>query len=541
MAGKKSHTNSIAPPDVTFPALGLVAGFLFMLLSIALIPYAGIQEDEALFSVPFYVSGSDAYDLHLFGLNLPLMVMSYVGSLKTLVYWPLVHLFHPNIWLVRLPVALFGAITIFFFYKLVRTCTTVGPAFAAAAASLLLATDPVFLLTNTFDWGPVALEHLLLVGGCYFLFRFSTQTAKTPLLAAGFFFFGLAVWNKALFLWALTGLTVATVTVCWDRLKPCLSLRNLTIAAASFLLGALPFVIYNVARHNATVSENAHLDLDHMPAKWLQLQRAFNGSSLFGYMTGELYDPPLKPPPTWKGRLAESIFRHLGEHRETEFFYVFGGLLLLVPLWWPSRAARFSLAFMAVAWSMMALTKNAGAAAHHDVLLWPFPFLFAATVLAAIPWRWLAIAAAGALIAMNLLVVNQYVFQLERSGATGNFSDALISLENALPDGQTVYIADWGIRTTSELIHQGRLRAQMALGQLQSPDPDPSQRDQLAAMLADSNAIWVSHAPNREAFSGVDANLDRIATSLGYRRETIRTVDDSNGRPYFEIFRFRHG
>jgi hypothetical protein len=42
----------------------------------------------------------------------------------------------------------------------------------------------------------------------------------------------------------------------------------------------------------------------------------------------------------------------------------------------------------------------------------------------------------------------------------------------------------------------------------------------------------------REDFHGVDAHLDRFASMTGYRRELIRTIADSNGRPVFEIFRF---
>ena len=44
----------------------------------------------------------------------------------------------------------------------------INPPFARAAllAAILLATDPTFLLPDTFDWGPLALQHLLVVSGC---------------------------------------------------------------------------------------------------------------------------------------------------------------------------------------------------------------------------------------------------------------------------------------------------------------------------------------------------------------------------------------
>lgn len=504
-----------------------------------MIPYAGIQEDEALFSVPFYQPVGREFRFQLFHHKIPLMVMTYVGSLKTWIYWPLVQWFGSSVWAVRVPVVLLGAITVFIFYHLIRRIGGRRSAFAASAGALLLATDPVFLLTNTFDWGPVALEHVLLVSGCFLLICFATNQSQIRYLAMGFFCFGLALWNKGLFMWAFSGLIAGTLAVFWPEVKECLTPRNSRIAAVAFLAGALPFLVYNLRSHNATLSQNAHLDLDHIPSKWLQLERAADGSSLFGYMVSEDYDTPLKPPPSWRGRLAEWIWRRLGEHRETEFFYGFGAMLLLAPFWWKSRAARFSLVFLIVAWSAMALTKNAGASAHHAILLWPFPILFVVSVLASIPRRWPAIVAAAAMVLMHLLVVNQYILQFERGGATGGFTDATIALNRALPENQTIYVTDWGMNTTLQLTHQGRLHLVAAADPLESDSPNPEQREQLLRMLSDSEAIWLSHVPSREAFQGVGAHLKQFASTAGYQEEPVRTVTDSNGRPVYEIFRIR--
>jgi hypothetical protein len=377
------------------------------------------------------------------------------------------------------------------------------------------------------------------------LLSFAKNSSRTGHLALGFLCFGLALWNKALFLWALSGLTVATVAIFWRELRTCLTPRNVGIAVAGFVVGALPFLIFNLRAANATVSENAHLDFDHLQDKWLQLGRAANGSSLFGFLVDEDSDIPMKPPPSPKGRLAEGVWRIFGEHRETGFFTVFGVLLALGPLWWRSRPARFSLVFLIVAWSMMAVTKNAGGAAHHDILLWPFPILFAVSALAQIPWRWVAIAAASAMLLMNVLVVNQYLLQFERDGAAQNFSDALFALDQALPEDQTVYVIDWGMNATAQLNHQGRLHIQSAQNPLLltrgDADANADAAAQLRSMLSDPGAVWVDHVPDKEAFSGVGATLDKFATGAGYRREPLRTITDSNGRAVFQIFRFARG
>ena len=184
------------------------------------------------------------------------------------------------------------------------------------------------------------------------------------------------------------------VLVFWPEIKRCLKPRIVVVAATAFVGGALPLVVYNLTHRNVTVTENAHLDPRSVAGKWIQVEHAANGSSLFGYMAGEEWWPNPKAPQSLRGRAAVWIREHFGDHRRTGFYYVLGALLLAAPWWWKYRAARFSLVFMAVTWFLMALTHDAGTSAHHVVLLWPFPILFAAVALASLPWRPLAWAAA---------------------------------------------------------------------------------------------------------------------------------------------------
>ena len=500
-----------------------------------MISYAGIQDDEALFGVPFWQSLGRRFEIRAFHHSVPLMLISYLGTLKTALYWLLLRVFAPGIWSVRLPMILAGGLTIFFFYKLMQRSS----ATAAALGAFLLATDPTFLLTNTFDWGPVALEHLLLVAGCYFLVRFN-ETQITRNFFIGFFLFGLALWNKALFLWALSGLTIGTLALFWRPVRAALTRRNVALAGAAFLLGSFPFVLFNLRRLGATVGENAHLDTTGLSRKWLQVKNAANGDALFGFIAEEDYADFPKTANTVVGHTSGWIQDHLGRHRTSGFFYAFAVLLACVPLWKNSLAAKFSLIFLTVAGAMMFLTKDAGGAAHHIVLLWPFPVMFVAVSLSSIAWRWLAIPAGIALVAMNLLVLNQYVYQFERNGAAGNFTDALSGLARSLPNyrDRHIYVIDWGIVNSVQLSNSGQLPLRFASDPLMTDAPDSIQRTQLFAMLQDPEAVFVGHVPSREAFTGVGMRLQRFADSNGYRREVIQTVSDTNQRPVFEISRF---
>lgn len=461
------------------------------------------------------------------------MLMSYLGSFKSFLYLPIFEILGANVWTIRLPMVLLGAATIFVFYKL--AFATLGRNSALLGAALL-ATDPLFLMTNTFDWGPVAVEHFLLVTGCWALFQFGTGAGSKWHLRLGFFCFGLALWNKAIVLWGFAGLGVATLVVLRPWLRQHLTLGNLRTALLAFLVGAAPFVYYNAVNPLITFRQNAHLAPEEIPGKWLQLEAGLQGNSLFGYIASEEWMEPAKAARTAPQRVSLAIRDAIGPRRNTGFYYVLGALLALVPLWWRSRAAWFSLSFVAVAWLWMAMTHDAGAGAHHVVLLWPFPILFAAAVVRKFP-AWVLFVIGTVLVSQNLAVDNQYLAQLTRNGSHNTFSDAIFPLSEALEDGRPIYVTDWGMFDSLNLLHRGQLQLRAAAGPFVPASPDAEQAAEAQRMFRDSKGLFVGHVRGQEAFPDVGQHLDQLAQRTGFRREVLRTIADSNGRPMFEIWR----
>lgn len=201
----------------------------------------------------------------------------------------------------------------------------------------------------------------------------------------------------------------------------------------------------------------------------------------------------------------------------------------------------FSLAFLAGTWVAMAATRGGGAYSAHVALMWPFPALFAASALAALPWRRLAIVAGAGMIAMNLLVYSQYIAQYERNGPDEIFSDAIYPLSAALVErpGQAIYYVDWNVANALTLLHEGRLDLRKGNDPLISESPSESEIGQIRDMVADRDAVFVAHVSEFRGLGELRVRLERTAESLGYHRETLRTIADSNGRPVFGIFRFR--
>jgi len=499
-----------------------------------MIPYPGIYPDEVLFTDPLYLYSPRLFTIGMFHRRVPLMLLSYLGTLKTLIYVPILAVFHANVWSLRLPMVLVGALTILIFFSLAKRA---AGTLIAIAAAFLLATDPSFLLTNTVDWGPVALEHILLVTGCFFLLGFAQGQGRNRLFL-GFFLFGVAFWNKAIFVWALAGLFSGAVTVFWPEIRRLLRPATAGIACGGFLLGALPLLVFNHRSHGSTANQNVHIDTNHLSEKFGALNRTVDGSALFGFMSALEYAPDPKTARTLRGRAAVWLADHTGAHRRDGMWYAGGLSLLLVPWWWRIRAARFSLVFMAVAWMAMALTREAGGAAHHAVLLWPFPQLFVAAALCGLPWPRIGLGAAAVLAVINLLVVNQHMADFERYGTAGNFSDAVFGLSKQFSGHTTVMLFDWGIVDQLAFLHKGGLDLVNGSPPFSNDSPSPEDQKSIDWMFSNENAFLVTRVPGQENYPAIRARMDQAGAAAGLHRRIIKVIPDSNGRPNYEIFRF---
>src|SRR5262249_22258078 len=137
---------------------------MFFLSGLILIPYLGPQEDEVMFATDLFLPNMAVARFTIWPnhLVLPSMMMSYVGALKSLIYAPLLYFCRPSAYVLRTPALLMAALTVFLLYQFVLGIC--GPR-AALIATALLATDSTYLITSCFDWGPVVLQHLLLVAG----------------------------------------------------------------------------------------------------------------------------------------------------------------------------------------------------------------------------------------------------------------------------------------------------------------------------------------------------------------------------------------
>jgi len=521
---------------------GVLFCLLFFLEGLVFIPYLGLQNDEVLFAGAIFPPWGVLHTFRFAGHAFPTMLLSYVGTLKAWIYrlflfslWP------PNPWTVRLPVIIIGAITIWLFFEFARKAAGTR---AALVATALLSTDVTYVLTTCLDWGPVALQHLLLMAGALSLWSFH-RSGKLLFLGGGFFAFGLGFWDKALFVWSLTGLAAATALLFPRALASKLSLRNLAIAVAALAAGAAPFIVYNHDSGFATIRESPPLSSARFGHKLLVLRNSLEGSALFGYIVRD--EPALQPQQSEDPlellslRLSEAVG---GTHTGLLALACVLAFTLLPWLWnTPARKPMlFALIFSAVTWLQMALTPKCGGGAHHAVLLWPFPHLFVAVAFAQAS-RWLPRIGLIALTLVtttvcgsNLIVLNEHLARLVERGPTTIWTDAVYGLSQGLGNtaASHVYVTDWGILDTLRALNRGKLPLRIAEDWFLLNN----EKKLPASELAGGNAIFVGHTEGNEVKPEVTVQLEALAQSVGLRKHVLRVVQDRNGRPIFEVYRY---
>ncbi len=541
-----------APPNfkrIRWPAV--VLPLLFFCIGLAFLPLVGIQDDEVLFTTAvFHVPGSGVFHARVFDSEIPLMLLSYLGALKSWIYIPILDRIRPSYLTIRLPVLVIGTMTIWLFIWFLERAHGRRVAWVGG---VLLATDTVYLLTTCFDWGPVALQHLLALAGMALVLKF-TSTGKRSTLFWGFFWFGVALWDKALFLWLFSGLAVAAAAVfpreLWSRCTP----RNLGLAAAGLLLGALPLAAYNVASNFETFRSNSVFVLSQFPSRLHALRITWDGEILWEYMVHAPWAPGLeRSPETALEHVSATVHSLVGfrYHYYNEMEPAFWAGILLLPLLWRTQARKillFCLIAFAVGWLQMAITKNAGLGAHHVTLLWPLPqwFLAVAFVEAAawrpLQWRnagFILLASAMLFLAVeNLLLTNEYFYQLSIYGATKSWNDAIFRLSDKLGhiEASHLVVDDWGILHPLIALHRNRLPLVYADQSFLAPGITKANREWSLQVMAED--VWIGHTPQFQQWTGANERMIGIAREAGLEKRIIETVPDRNGRPVFEIFRF---
>jgi hypothetical protein len=455
----------------------------------------GIYEDEVLFAPALYHPQESLGPLKFAGHFFPTMLLSYVGADKAYLYWAILKGVAPSAWSLRVPVVLMGVLTVWLLFVAVRRLTN---DYVAAALACLLATDPLFLLTTTLDWGPVAVQHLL------FAAAFACLARPEPRIFLGFMAQGAALWDKGTAAWTIVAMAVSAAAFLPAQLRAHLTARNLARAMLGFTLGALPLLIFNISHHGATFSENATFSATDLGEKIAGMYDALNGRSMFSRLFGAPSSWMTLAPFAFAAALILWFRRDAAPVRPVASFALFTGLLT---------------------WLGMLFMK-AGGEAHHVALVWPWPHLFLMCVLGFAFRKRIFFAIATALILSNIAMVGLYAKRMYQFGPQQEWSKATFALPAILPENRKIVTLDWGIRLTGTFLTAGKVRfEERAFDGLREEDLPDLERTQ-----------FLAHAAGVEEFAGNNARFEAAIHKAGYLRVVDRVLSDRRGRPVIVSF-----
>ena len=498
----------------------------------------GIETDEVLFGGAIWSPQYLAF-IRIFKQDYATMVMTYVGALKGQVWRPIFALAGVSAETIRFPALLIGALSVWWFYRL--CLRTVGQR-AAVVGVALLATDSTYLMTVRWDWGPVAFQHLFLIGGLLALVRFH-QSRRLLFLFAGFFAFGLALWDKALFAWSLAALGVAGLAVFWREIWSHFRVATVLAATAGLLAGAYPLIRYNVKNDWITFRSNARPNTGSYLYKFQLVRHTLDAQAVGAPIIREWWDGPQRSPESAGERAVVAVSTVLGHPDRNLHELLFVLALLAVPLVWRTparRAVLFSLLWTALTWIQMAMVDMGGTSTHHTILLWPMPILIIAASLAWASYRFqrgraVLAGVVGLACAWNLIVTNTWYSNLLRFGGVPAWTEAIYPLSDALTKekAEWVCLIEWGFYDNLNAFHQGKLPLCI------TDDPTTEETRKYALMqIANPKILFVTHAPKHAIEKQRTERYLAYAAEHGYQRVNLRHFADYNGRDVVEVFRF---
>jgi dolichyl-phosphate-mannose-protein mannosyltransferase len=165
----------------------------------------GLQYDELLFVNA--ATGEPTNGLfvakRIFGI--PLMLMGYLGALKSYLYYPIFKFFGVSPETVRWPVIILSLVTLGIVYSVARF--SFGR-WVSALVVLVMSVDPAFMYLTKLDYGPVALMMVLKLSALLFALE-TVRTGSPRYLWGASAACALGLFDKLNFIWFVLALAVA--------------------------------------------------------------------------------------------------------------------------------------------------------------------------------------------------------------------------------------------------------------------------------------------------------------------------------------------
>lgn len=466
--------------------------------------------------------------------RVPLMVQDYIGALNVFLAVPFLALggIHP-VALRWLPL-LTGGLTLLLTWRVTRR---LGGPMAAHSAALLLAVHPSFVFWSRQGIFVTNITAFCLMAGLFFGLRW-WNGRRPPDLWLTAFFWGMGLYAKLLFLWAV-GATALTALVAWvlRQRTPPAHLPTLPVpvvwgvAVLCFLLPLTPLILFNLRTGGTFASVLGNLNrsyygvnnqaiLPNLLIRLSQLRTLLRGDH-FWYLGG-IFADGLAP-------------------------YLAGGLVLMALILAPGeqrRALIFSLGLLAMMVVQSIFTVSDLFVTHYALLLPLIPLTEGLAVAALMRGRSPGIARAVLTFLLlwagaDLQTTIRYHRALARTGGHSAHSSAIYDLAAYLNRNSTgpLLVLDWGISAPVEFLTAGNVRPQEVFGYESLAEPDSNFIARVKPFLDNPDTLYLAHTPEDTVFRGRVETLQGLATEYGLHLQEEHMVAEKSGRPLFVIYR----
>ncbi len=517
--------------------------------------------------------------------RLPLMVQDYIGALNVLLATPFLALGGVTVPALRWLPLVIAALTLVLTARLALHLG--GPA-AAAATALLLAVNPSFIFWSRQGIFVTNLTALLFMASLLTALEW-WQDRRPRALYLTAFLWGLGVYAKLLFVWAIGAMGIAAAGA-WglDRLRgrrgsrkpeaedqtggapdvqtkkrqedrdplrrfPSTSPSALTLILifVSFLVPLIPLILFNIRTSGTLISIFGNLGrsyygvdnsayLPNLLTRLRQVVTLLRGDH-FWYLGGVFADP-------WAPWLATGLVLAAA--------ILLGGRVMRRRTGeagtWRGGGFMLPVALLALMVAQSAFTVSDLFITHYAMLL-PLVSLAGGLAFATV-WGYGRIRVGGfgrgglavlALIAVlawaggDLWTTIRYHKALTVSGGHAAHSDASYALAGYLGEGgQAAPVAlDWGIDAPVRFLTAGRVNPIEVFGYERLDAVDAAYAARVGTFLDRPDTLYLAHAAENTVFGGRVEALAALAAERGLTLREAARFAERSGRPLFVIYR----
>jgi len=258
----------------------------YLLIACYKISSPGLQYDEMLFVNAAQHTKYDSSFIIKSLKGFPILLMPYIGALKSYIYYPIINSLGVNIWTLRLPVIL---ITILSLWVITKLTNKIFNKEFALIVLLILALNPTLVYMTRLDVGPNVLELFLKSVACFLFYRFFFEKASFNNLILGFIILGMGLFNKLNFIWFINA-SYATIFIfnfeCIRKgivEKDVKNLKPYLAIAASYVVYAT-YLIIIIKGYNLVHTSDSSSILDSFINKVSVMNGVVNGTTFLGYI-----------------------------------------------------------------------------------------------------------------------------------------------------------------------------------------------------------------------------------------------------------------